>query len=194
VQFSALHTVGGDIQLLDSGEVEGFLFPALTSTTSFTVGGVASETWHADLTDVSAPLLESVSGDFTIGGAPALESVSAEALTTVGGAFHVDTTCAYTPQFPALTSVGAFRFLGHCATEDFSGFGALENVTSTVYESSIYIFNNDEITTAEVDGFILDLSFDDEAKLKVQGSESGGCDDWMETKFSRSQVDVCAVR
>ena len=194
VQFEALHTVGGDIQLLDSPAMQEFLFPALKSTTSLTVGGVASETWHNDLTAVSAPLLESVEGDFAIGGVPALESVSAAALTTVGGAFHVDTTCAYTPDFPALTSVGAFRFLANCATEDFSGLASLQNVTDVVYESSIFVSNNDGITTSEIDSFVMDLSFDENAKLKVHGSESGGCDDWMESKFSRSKVDVCEKR
>ncbi len=191
VQFDSLQTVSGNIQALETPKLEGFHFPVLTNASSVTIGGVLGETWHAELKEISAPRIQTLTGDFAVGGAPALETVSVDQLSEVQGAFHIDTTCNYAPSFPALSSVGALRLLGHCSTDELTGLSALQSVTNTLYESSIYIINNDELDTSELDDFVRGLKFPSDAKLVVQGGENGGCDTWMEAKFSRSQTDVC---
>ena len=156
--FYALQRVGGTVQVSDMEKLLILRLPLLTSLGGLQIGaeGDAATTYY--LVEVLLTSLEAVTGDLRIVGPRNLASLQAPALTTVGGALHLQDTCETVPAFDALTSVGSLTLAGMCALTDLSGFAALGAITGQDEAgSSLRLAGDDHLDQDEIAAFLSQL-------------------------------------
>ncbi|MCK6504025.1 hypothetical protein L6R53_11595 [Myxococcota bacterium] len=176
--FYALQRVGGEVVVRDMEKLLILRLPAATHLGGLQVGaeGDAVTTWY--LVEVLLTDLVEVTGDLRLVGARNLSYLGAPALTTVGGALHLQDTCETLADFPALASAGSLTLTGMCALADLSGFAALAALTGQDEGGhSLRLAADDHLDADEIDAFVAQLSSLGTGIVDVENQ--GSCADAM---------------
>lgn len=148
IAFPSLRSVGGDLDVRETGAVESLTFPALTDTD----GSVYLDGWSSALVEVSFPRLQTCQS-FSFSGAPMLASLSLPAVEQCHVSFSgIDSVVAL--------DLPVFRF----GSFSLSGFLALSEVAIPAWEGGGGL----SLTNATLATFSAPALLDLEGQLWVQ--------------------------